>query len=227
MKKSSKIKLLIMSHPDDAELSCGGSIAKWSQQNEVYYIIISSGERGSWDKKESIFNIGKRREKEAVEAAKYLGVKKVIFLRHTDGEIGEAKTLKLEIAALIRYIKPNTIVTHDPLWSRYFYPDHRPTALAAIEATIIAQEWHFYPFLQEIGLAPHRPEELLLTPTDRPTFVNDITGTLKKKIEAISFHKSQMGLLHGWEQRIKNYAKRDGQKSGFKFGESFYQMPLE
>ncbi len=226
MKKSSKIRLIIMSHPDDAELSCGGSIAKWTQKDEVYYIIVSSGEKGSWDKDESIFNIGKKREKEAIEAAKYLGVKKVIFLRHPDGEIGESKTLKLEIAALIRHIKPNTIVTHDPLWSGYFHPDHRATGLAAIEATIIAREWHFYPFLKEIGLIPHRPEELFLTPTDRPTFINDITVTFKKKIEAMRFYKSQLGLSPQWEQRIENFAKGEGEKSDFKFGESFYLVPL-
>jgi len=226
MKKSSKIKLIVMSHPDDAELSCGGSVVKWTQRDDVYYIIVSSGEKGSWDKKESVFDIGKKREKEAIKAADYLGVKKVIFLKYSDGDVVEVKTLKLEIAALIRYIKPDTIVTHDPLWSRYFHPDHRATAHAAIEGAMIAREWHFYPFLIEIGLPPHRPGELLLTPTDRPTIINDITNTIDKKIESMKFHKSQVKQLPDWEQRIRDFAKIVGKKAGFEYGEGFYRMQL-
>lgn len=226
MKKSSKIKLIVMSHPDDAELSCGGSVAKWTQRDDVYYIIVSSGEKGSWDKKESVFDIGKKREKEAIKATDYLGVKKVIFLKYSDGDVVEVKTLKLEIAALIRHIKPDTIVTHDPLWSRYFHPDHRATAHAAIEGAMIAREWHFYPFLIEIGLPPHRPGELLLTPTDRPTIINDITNTIDKKIESMKFHKSQVKQLPDWEQRIRDFAKIVGKKAGFEYGEGFYRMQL-
>lgn len=225
MKKSSKIKLIIMSHPDDAELSCGGSIAKWTQTEVVYYIIVSCGEKGSWDKEESIFDIGKKREKEAMDAAKCLNVKKVIFLRHNDGEVAEAKTLKLELAALIRYLKPISIITHDP-WSRQFHPDHRGTALAVFEAIMIARDWHFYPFLKEIGLSPHRPVDLLLTPTDNPTFVNDISGTIDKKIEAIRIHNSQLTIHPGWEERIRDWARREGKESEFEYGEGFYRMQL-
>lgn len=225
MKKLSKIKLIIMSHPDDAELSCGGSIAKWAQTDVIYYVIISCGEKGSWDKEESIFDISKKREKEAIKAARYLNVKKVIFLRHPDGEVAEVKTLKLEIAALIRYLKPNSIATHDP-WSRQFHPDHRGTALAVFEAIMIARDWHFYPFLKEIGLPPHRPTNLLLTPTDKPTFVNDISDTIDKKIEAIRIHNSQLTIHPGWEERIRAWAKKEAEKSEFEYGEGFYKMQL-
>jgi len=224
MRKSVKIRLVVMAHPDDPELACGGTIAKWTEQgDEVYYIIVSCGEKGTWDRDVSPFRVAETREKEANEAAEYLGVKKVIFLRHPDGNIGLANTLKLEIAALIRKLKPHTIVTHDP-WRRHFHPDHRATGFIVIDAIMIARDWHFYPFLREIGLEPHRADELLLTPSDSPTFINDISKTLDRKIKAIRIHKSQLGQLPNWEQRIKKMAETVGETSDFKCGEGFCQM---
>ncbi len=224
MRKSVKIRLVVMAHPDDPELACGGTIAKWTEQgDEVYYIIVSCGEKGTWDRDVSPFRVAETREKEANEAAEYLGVKKVIFLRHPDGNIGLANTLKLEIAALIRKLKPHTIVTHDP-WRRHFHPDHRATGFIVIDAIMIARDWHFYPFLREIGLESHRADELLLTPSDSPTFINDISKTLDRKIKAIRIHKSQLGQLPNWEQRIKKMAETVGETSDFKCGEGFCQM---
>ncbi|NOR18026.1 PIG-L family deacetylase [candidate division WOR-3 bacterium] len=225
MKKSSKNRLIIMAHPDDPELACGGTIAQWTECDNVHYIIISSGDKGTWQKDDSPNKTAYRREQEAKRGAKYLGVKKVIFLRHPDGDIASADTLKLELAALIRHIKPYTIVTHDP-WRRQFHPDHRATAFAVINAIMIARDWHFYPFLHEIGLFPHRPQELFLTPTDKPTFINDISATIKKKIRAIKIHKSQLAQLPNWEERIKKHAEIDGKAAGYKYGEGFYKMHL-
>lgn len=225
MKRLSKVRLIIMAHPDDPELACGGSIARWAEKDEVYYIIVSSGEKGTWDRNDTPFHVAEMRENEAKEAAQFLGVKKVIFLRHSDGEIESVKTLKIEIAALIRRLKPHTIVTHDP-WRRQFHPDHRATGFAVIDAIMIARDWHFYPFLEEVGLAPHRSEELLLTPTDNPAFINDISTTFGKKLQAIRIHKSQLEQLPDWERRIKEMAETVGKSSGFKYGEGFYQMRI-
>lgn len=214
-----------MAHPDDPELACGGSIAKWAEHDDIYYIIVSCGEKGSWDKNASPLMVAKKREDEAKKAARFLGVKKVIFLRHPDGELKNMDTLKLEIAALIRKLKPYTIVTHDP-WFRHFHPDHRATAWAVIEAIMIARDYHFYPFLLEIGLRPYRPKELLLTITDQPNFINDISMTFKKKIRAISIHKSQLRQLPNWQRRVRDRAHQYGKIAGCKFGEGFYKMHI-
>ncbi len=90
MKKLTKNKLVIMAHPDDPELACGGTVARWAEYDEVSYIIVSCGEKGTWQKHDSPNKTAYRREQEAKRAAKYLGVKKVIFLRHPDGNIARA-----------------------------------------------------------------------------------------------------------------------------------------
>ncbi len=214
-----------MAHPDDPELACGGSIAKWTKEGDVYYIIVSCGEKGTWERKASPFIVAETREKEARRAARFLGVKKVIFLRKPDGAVDVSGDLKLEIAALIRHLKPYTIVTNDP-WYRMFHPDHRATAWAVINAVMIARDWHFSPFLLEVGLKPHRPNELLITPTDNPTVINDITQTFKKKIKAIKMHQSQLKLLPGWEERITRRASAYGKKVNVKYGEGFYKFSI-
>ena len=221
----SKNTLVIMAHPDDAELACGGSVAKWVLEGNVYYVIASDGGKGSWDEDEAPYTVSCRRENEQKKAAKYLGVKKVIFLQHSDGELENIGALRLEFAALIRKLKPYRIVTNDP-WTRMFHPDHRANAFAVIGGIMIARDWHFYPFLREIGLAPTRPEKLLLAPTDKPNFVVNITNTIDKKIKAIGFHESQVAIHEGWEDEIKRWSGEMAKDSAFEFGEAFYDMRL-
>jgi LmbE family N-acetylglucosaminyl deacetylase len=225
MKKSRKTRLIIMAHPDDPELSSGGTIAQWAQEGTVHYIIVSCGEKGTWDRNASPFMVAEKREKEAHSAARFLGVKKVIFLRKPDGAVDAEGCLKFELAALIRYLKPYTIVTNDP-WYRMFHPDHKATGQAVIEAIMMARDWHFCLSLAEVGLRPHRPRELLLTPTDRATFINDITATFVKKMKAIKRHKSQLRLLPHWEKRITQYVMDYGKRINTAYAEGFYRMRL-
>jgi N,N'-diacetylchitobiose non-reducing end deacetylase len=224
-KKSSGSTLVIMPHPDDAELACGGSVAKWVGEGDVYYVIASDGGKGSWNENEAPYTVSCKRENEQNKAADYLGVKKVIFLQHSDGELENIKTLRVELAALIRKFKPYRIVTNDP-WTRMFHPDHRANAFAVIGGIMIARDWHFYPFLKEIGLKPARPEKLLLAPTDNPNFVVDITDTIDKKTKAIGFHESQVTIHEGWEKNIRDWSREIAKDSNFEYGEAFYDMPL-
>ncbi|MEJ2307394.1 MAG: PIG-L family deacetylase [candidate division WOR-3 bacterium] len=224
-KKSSGSTLVIMPHPDDAELACGGSVAKWVGEGDVYYVIASDGGKGSWNENEAPYTVSCRREDEQKKAADYLGVKKVVFLQHSDGELENIKTLRVELAALIRKFKPYRIVTNDP-WTRMFHPDHRANAFAVIGGIMIARDWHFYPFLKEIGLKPARPEKLLLAPTDNPNFVVDITDTIDKKTKDICFHESQFTIKEGWEKNLRDWSREIAKDSNFEYGEAFYDMPL-
>jgi LmbE family N-acetylglucosaminyl deacetylase len=214
-----------MAHPDDPELACGGTIALWTRTDAVYYILISSGDKGTWIRTDSPYKIAALREQEAWRAARYLGVRKVIFMRRSDGDIACSDMLKLELAMLIRHLRPDTIVTHDP-WRRQFHSDHRATGFAVIDAVMIARDWHFSPAMMEIGLRKHRARELLLTPTDTPTLFHDITLTLRRKIAATRKHKSQLTTLYRWEQRIIERARNEGISAGYAYAEGFYWMRI-
>lgn len=214
-----------MAHPDDPELACGGTIARWTIHDPIHYVIVTSGDKGTWEKADSPFITAHRREQEARRAARYLHVSRVIFLRYVDGAVANSPTLGLEVAALIRHIKPYTIVSHDP-WRRQFHPDHRATGFAVIDAVMIARDWHFHPALREVGLKPHRAKELLLTPSDNPNYYQDISRTLNKKIRAIAKHRSQLSHLHQWEKRIRLRAAEEGRKCNHPFAEGFFKMRI-
>ena len=75
--------LVFAPHPDDAAISCGGTISKLSKKNKVIVVYMTSGEAGSIKISEK--KLAKQREAEVKKAAKILGVKKTIFLRNPDG----------------------------------------------------------------------------------------------------------------------------------------------
>lgn len=215
-----------MAHPDDPELACGGTIAQWTRKKDIVsYILVTSGDKGTWRKEQSPFQIASKREQEAKKAAQFLGVKTLYFLRYPDGSVYEQNNLSIELALLIRFIKPDTIVTHDP-WRPQFHPDHRVTALAVIDAIMRARDWHFNPSLYYTGFKPHRPRELLLTPSASANYWIDITETYALKINAIKLHKSQLAHLRQWERHIYQRATKEGKKSGYQFAEAFYRMVL-
>lgn len=71
----------IGAHPDDIECQCAGTIAKLiSLGKKVTFIIVTDGRYGTQDisiKAEELVEI---RKKESYEAAKELGVNKIIFM---------------------------------------------------------------------------------------------------------------------------------------------------
>ena len=80
------------------------------------------------------------------------------------------------------------ILGHDP-WKRYrIHPDHRHAGLLACEGIVAARDPHFF---REHGLAPHRPDHLLLWEADTPNHVEDVTDFVSVKLAALEAHESQ------------------------------------
>src|SRR5947207_10164744 len=70
--------LVVAAHPDDPEFGCGGTSALWAHQGkEVYYLLCTSGDKGSSDPEMTSEKLVKLREEEQRNAASAIGVKKV------------------------------------------------------------------------------------------------------------------------------------------------------
>ena len=42
--------MIIVAHPDDADFMAAGTLAKWARQgSEVYYVLCTSGDKGTSD----------------------------------------------------------------------------------------------------------------------------------------------------------------------------------
>jgi len=184
--------LAIGAHPDDVEFGCGGTLAKWAAAGcIVHHLICTDGAKGTWDVDADIVALAVRREGEQREAARRLAGERagtVVFLGQVDGELDSTLQLRGAVAKVIREIRPEVVLGHDP-WKRYrLHPDHRHAGLLACDAVVAARDPHFF---REHGIAHHRPTTMLLWEADDVHHVEDVTAYVDTKLHALEAHESQ------------------------------------
>ena len=187
--------LAIGAHPDDVEFGCGGLLAKWAADGcVIHHLVCTDGSKGTWDPDADIVALAARRQVEqraaaARLAAGHLGsVGEVRFLEYVDGELDSGLQQRGEVARVIRELRPEVVLGHDP-WKRYrLHPDHRHAGLLACEGIVAARDPHFF---KEHGIAHHRPDALLLWEADEPDHVEDVAEHVDTKLHALEAHESQ------------------------------------
>jgi len=133
---------------------------------------------------------------------------------------------RAEMAMLIRHFQPNTVITHDP-WRLYqVHPDHRATGLTVIDSIVAARDHLFFPEFMIIGLHAHTASQILLFSTDHPDFFVDVSETIEQKLRALAKHRSQVGRIPDWKERVRNWATASGEKGGLPMAEAFKRIPL-
>jgi LmbE family N-acetylglucosaminyl deacetylase len=188
--------LAIGAHPDDVEFGCGATLAKWADGGcVVHHLICTDGSKGTWDPNADIAALAAQRQLEQAEASRRLsganaGV--VVFLDNVDGELDSNLVVRGEVARVIRELRPDVVLGHDP-WKRYrLHPDHRHAGLLACEGIVAARDPHFY---REHELPAHRPSALLLFEADTPDHVEDVGAHkgryIQRKVDALEAHISQ------------------------------------
>jgi len=107
--------MVVTPHPDDAEYGVAGTVARWtSNGKDVVYVVCTNGDKGTSDSNMKPEELAKIREEEQLAAARLLGVREVIFLRHPDQSLEDTADFRKELVRLIRLYKPETVVTADP-----------------------------------------------------------------------------------------------------------------
>jgi LmbE family N-acetylglucosaminyl deacetylase len=184
--------LAIGAHPDDVEFGCGGTLAKWAADGcTVHHLILTDGSKGTWNPDADVAALAATRQTEQREAARRLAganAGEVVFLGQVDGELESTLPLRGEVARVIRMLRPQVVLGHDP-WKRYrLHPDHRHAGLLACDGIVAARDPHFF---KEHGLPHHRPDRLLLWEADEPNHVEDVSRFLDTKLAALEAHESQ------------------------------------
>jgi LmbE family N-acetylglucosaminyl deacetylase len=181
--------LAIGAHPDDIEFGCGATLAKWADAGaDVHLCVCTDGSKGTWDGNADTGALVARREDEQRDAAKTLGASEVHFLRFVDGELDHGLAARAAVCAVIRTVRPDVVLGHDP-WRAYrIHPDHRHAGLLAAEGIVAARDPHFFP---EQPLAPSRPATLLLFESARVDHVERVDGFVERKVDALLCHRSQ------------------------------------
>ncbi len=206
--------LAIGAHPDDVEFGCGALLAKWAADGcVVHHLVCTDGAKGTWDPDVDAATLAARRQVEQREAARRLAganAGEVRFLGRVDGELDSDLTTRGEVARIIRELRPQVVLGHDP-WKRYrLHPDHRHAGLLACEGIVAARDPHFF---RDHGIAHHRPAALLLWEADTPDHAEDVTEFVDAKLDALAAHESQFEStmkavddeqLAAFGQRIRN-----------------------
>lgn len=199
--------LVVMSHPDDAEIYCGGTIARLRQDNkEVMVLKMTSGNKGSRQEKITEKELSQLREREDANAMEILGVSKehTTCLKIGDGSVeNDIQTIGM-VAKYIRLFKPDLIITHNPedMIIRFAqdinwvnHRDHRNTGKTAIDAAYpYSRDVLFFPeHFQDQKAESHSVLEFLLVDyyDHQDTVHIDVTNVVDIRTKAIAAHKSQ------------------------------------
>jgi len=222
--------IFAMPHPDDVEITCGGTIAKLVKLGyRVGVLHMTDGEptpRGSPE----------TRAEELAEAARILGVSRVETLKLPNRELMDCPAARYAVATVFRRYRPRVVVGmagRTPAAS----PDH-------YQAQLILEAARFYSQLTKWDdrfdhTPPHRIDWLWYRPVHiagqidhwPATFVVDISDVYEQKVAAISAYRSQFDdqrlkrLLH----RIRAFDAAEGARAGFEYGELFalpHPVPL-
>lgn len=172
--------ILFGAHPDDIELSAGGTVAKSVKDGlRVGIVDLTRGEMGTRGTPQI-------RKREAAAAAKALGASFRMQLDFQDGNLQTGREQELQIIEILRTYRPKLVIAP---WPDDRHPDHTRTGNIVTEAS-------FYAGLRalETGLEAHRPQTVLYYMQNymlAPSFVVDVSKTWKTKMKSVYAYKSQ------------------------------------
>lgn len=219
--------LAIAAHPDDVELTCGGTMLKMAERGYATGILdLTAGEMGTRGTPET-------RAKEAAKAAKILRAKWRGTLGIPDSDVHASRQHKLSLAKKIRELRPKTVIL--PYWEAR-HPDHYNSATLGYEACFLAG-------LKQLPIEgeAYRPFKILYSTAFtgiRPTFVVDITQQYERRHKAILAYTSQFRPPKGvakskvflgietLEDEMNQLARHYGQMIDVRYGEAFVQKEM-
>lgn len=215
--------LAIGCHPDDIEVSCAGTLAKYKQEgHDVILCHVANGNKGHMIIQPDELRI--MRKQEAINAGAVIGAE-VISLDIDDLEVyGDDRVARDKVVDVIRYAKPDVIITHYP---HDYMPDHLAVSQLVFDASFSATVPHyktdepFHPvmasiyYMDTLAGVGFQPEEYV-----------DISDTIELKLEMLNRHESQMKWMRehdgiDFEDFVRTVSKFRGLQSGVKYAEGF------
>ncbi len=220
----------IYAHPDDPDVSCGGTLAAWAAAGcEVHAVICTDGGKGTSDPAADQAGLVALRAEEAARAAKVLGLAGQELLGYPDGELADTPGFRAALVAVVRRLRPDTVLCPDPtavvFGQEYFnHRDHRITGMAVLDAVAPAAALPLY--FPETGPA-HQVGTVLLSGTLDPDVWVDVSTSVDAKAEAVACHRSQFPDGEPWAATAVRLAAEDaGRQAGVALAEGFRRLRL-
>lgn len=215
--------LAIMAHPDDVELTCGGTLlASAALGRRLGIVDLTAGETGSRGTVEI-------RAAEALEASRILGVSMRENLRLPDAQLVNTPESREVVIRAIRRHRPTIVITHA---RQGRHPDHIAAAQLVRDACFLSGLKNLVP-----DLPAFRPRKVLHAMSFRedaiaPSFIVDISDVFEQKLAAIRCYHSQFdGLTQAGEvypngeplpDIIRHQAAHYGTMIRARYGEPFH-----
>jgi LmbE family N-acetylglucosaminyl deacetylase len=224
--------LAVYAHPDDPEISAGGTLARWAAAgSEVSLLITTRGDKGSQDPDVDRDALARLRISETDASSKVLGLAAHYHLDHGDGDVVDDQAFRGEIVRYVRRLRPDAVLCPDPtavfFGDGYFnHRDHRVTGWATLDAVApAAGNPHYFPEHLGDGLAVHNVRWVYLSGTLEPNCWIDIGDALEAKIDALFCHASQLEETGEWfRQFLRERAEEGGRAAGVRYAEGFRKL---
>ena len=215
--------LAVGAHPDDLEILCGGTLARFARDgHEVVMCHVSRGDRGSFVHTSE--EISRIRSEEAGRAAEICGAE-ATTLGQSDGDVNAADPEQRRLMIdLVRETQPELIVTHHPA---DYMGDHNETSKLVFDCSFHAT----LPLLETRqpnyrNVTPIYYMDTLMGLGFQPTEYVDVSAVIDTKTAMLEAHQSQLTWLRDHDgvdvvEQMRTVSRFRGLQCGVEFAEGF------
>lgn len=222
--------LVVIAHPGDAEVWCGGSLARWIEGGAaVRYVVCTDGGKGTADPLVSPGELAAARTREQAEAARGMGVGEVVSLGRPDGGLEDTDDFRRELVREIRRMRPEVVVCPEPYRKNLaWHRDNRIAGQVTLDAVFpcARDHLHFEELWRDEGLEPHKTGTVLFWGTEAPDIFVDIGAWLEAKVRAVKAGKTRLAGRDEGEvdALIRRLGREAAGGSGGEYGEAFRRI---
>ena len=230
MDETPAVVLAVYAHPDDADVGCGGSLARWAKAGSaVHLVVCTDGGKGTSDAAVVPTELAAERASELEASSALIGLRSVENLGCPTASSSTARPSGASWCAGCGRCGP----TWSAATTRRRSSSGRTTSTTGTTAFWAWPCWtpwrrrrrcpHYFP---EAG-PPHQVPTVLLSGTLEPDEWVDVTDTIETKAAAVECHRTQFAGSVGWAgEAVRRRAAEEGRRAGVAYAEGFRRLTL-
>lgn len=219
--------LVIAAHPDDIEILCAGTMARYAQLGcEVMLCNATTGDRGGM--LGTMEELARVRDAEAHRSAALMGARYICLGFHDCTLIPEDLATRQKFIDVIRQTKPDIVFTHHP---NDYHADHISTGKLALDASFMAS----IPLLESSlpatdAILPLYYMDTMAGQDFLPEEYVDVSCVMDLKRQMLEQHQSQITWMRDHDDLdlidfMMTMGKFRGIQCGVGFAEAFRRAP--